>query len=123
MRKMVPAVRDDKDRSSRPEYSRLRNECQSTLTAALDPIAAPLTYPGAAPDGSAVLVTEINVLDVRPSRTRPLGEWRVRLGQEEDRALDQILLEYEASERLSWMLSRNDDQQTYSLEFRVRRAF
>jgi hypothetical protein len=34
-----------------------------------------------------------------------------------------ILLEYEASERLSWMLSRNDDQQTYSLEFRVRRAF
>jgi hypothetical protein len=34
-----------------------------------------------------------------------------------------ILLEYEASERLSWMLSRNDDEQTYALEFRVRRAF
>jgi hypothetical protein len=34
-----------------------------------------------------------------------------------------ILLEYEASERLSWMLSRNDDQQTYALEFRVRHAF
>jgi hypothetical protein len=96
MRKMVPAVRDDKDRSSRPEYSRLRNACQLTLAATLDPIAAPLTYPGAAPGGPAVLVTEINVLDVRPSRTRPLGEWRVRLGEEEDGALDQVLLEYEA---------------------------
>jgi hypothetical protein len=93
---MVTAVRDDKDRSSRPEYSRLRNGCQLTLAATLDPIAAPLTYPGAAPGGPAVLVTEINVLDVRPSRTRPLGEWRVRLGEEEDGALDQVLLEYEA---------------------------
>ena len=62
----------------------------------LDPVAAPLTYPGAAPGGSAVLVTEINVLDVRPSRTRPLGEWRVRLSKRGDRGLDQVLLEYEA---------------------------
>ncbi len=62
----------------------------------LDPVAAPLTYPGAAPGGSAVLVTEINVLDVRPSRTRPLGEWRVRLSERGDRGLDQVLLEYEA---------------------------
>jgi hypothetical protein len=66
-----------------------------TLEEALDPIAAPLTYPGATPGGSAVLVTEINVLDVRPSRTTPLGEWRVRLSGE-DWALDQVLLEYEA---------------------------
>lgn len=80
----------------RPKYSRLRNGCQLTLAATLDPIAAPLTYPGAAPGGSAVLVTEINVLDVRPSRTRPLGEWRVRLSEDEHRALDQVLLEYEA---------------------------
>jgi hypothetical protein len=36
---------------------------------------------------------------------------------------DQILLlEYDATERLSWILSRNEDQ-TYALEFRVRRAF
>src|ERR1700722_17186382 len=82
MRKMGTAVRDDKDRSSRPEYSRLRNACQLTLAGALDPIAAALTYPGAAPGGPAVLVTEINVLDVRPSRTRPLGEWRGRVGGE-----------------------------------------
>ena len=37
---------------------------------------------------------------------------------------DQILLlEYDATERLSWVLSRNEDQQTYALEFRVRHAF
>ncbi len=34
-----------------------------------------------------------------------------------------ILLEYDANERMSWMLSRNEDQQTYALEFRVRHAF
>ena len=34
-----------------------------------------------------------------------------------------IVLEFEASERLSWLLSRNQDDQTYSLEFRVRHAF
>ena len=33
-----------------------------------------------------------------------------------------ILLEYDATERSSWVLSRNEDQ-TYALEFRVRRAF
>jgi hypothetical protein len=64
--------------------------------AALDPIASPLTYPGAVPRGSAGLVTEISVLDVRPSRTTPLGEWRVRLSEEKDRPLDLVLLEYEA---------------------------
>src|SRR4029077_8939973 len=34
-----------------------------------------------------------------------------------------ILLEYDASERVSWMLSRNEDSQSYALEFRVRHAF
>jgi translocation-and-assembly-module (TAM) inner membrane subunit TamB-like protein len=33
-----------------------------------------------------------------------------------------IVLEYDATDRLSWLLSRNEDQ-TYALEFRVRRAF
>jgi translocation and assembly module TamB len=33
-----------------------------------------------------------------------------------------ILLEYDATDRLSWLLSRNEDQ-TYALEFRVRHAF
>jgi translocation and assembly module TamB len=34
-----------------------------------------------------------------------------------------VLLEYEASDRLSWILSRNEDSQTYALEFRVRHVF
>jgi autotransporter translocation and assembly factor TamB len=33
-----------------------------------------------------------------------------------------ILLEYDATDRLSWLLSRNEDQ-TFALEFRVRHAF
>jgi len=33
-----------------------------------------------------------------------------------------ILLEYDASDRLSWLLSRNEDQ-SYALEFRVRHVF
>ncbi len=34
-----------------------------------------------------------------------------------------ILLEYDQSDRWSWILSRNEDQQTYALEFRVRHTF
>ncbi len=34
-----------------------------------------------------------------------------------------ILLEYEASDRVSWMLSRNEDSQTYALEFRVGHSY
>jgi len=34
-----------------------------------------------------------------------------------------ILLEYDASERVSWMLSRNEDSQSYALEFRVRHSY
>jgi translocation and assembly module TamB len=34
-----------------------------------------------------------------------------------------ILLEYDQSDRLSWILSRNEDSQTYALEFRVRHTF
>ena len=34
-----------------------------------------------------------------------------------------VLLEYEQSDRLSWILSRNEDAQTYALEFRLRRVF
>jgi hypothetical protein len=33
-----------------------------------------------------------------------------------------ILLEYDESDRLSWILSRNEDQ-TYAIEFRVRHTF
>jgi translocation and assembly module TamB len=34
-----------------------------------------------------------------------------------------ILLEYEQNDRLSWVLSRNEDQQTYALDFRLRQSF
>jgi translocation and assembly module TamB len=34
-----------------------------------------------------------------------------------------VLLEIEESDRLSWILSRNEDLQTYALEFRVRHVF
>jgi TamB, inner membrane protein subunit of TAM complex len=34
-----------------------------------------------------------------------------------------LLLEYDATERWQWILSRNEDSQTYALEFRVRHAF
>ena len=33
-----------------------------------------------------------------------------------------VLLEYEASDRLSWILSRNEDE-TYAIEVRVRHTF
>ena len=37
---------------------------------------------------------------------------------------DQIIqLEFDASDRLYWLISRNEDQQTYAVEFRVRHAF
>ena len=37
---------------------------------------------------------------------------------------DQIIqLEFDATDRLYWLLSRNEDQQTYAIEFRVRHAF
>jgi hypothetical protein len=37
---------------------------------------------------------------------------------------DQIIqLEFDASDRLYWLISRNEDQQTYAIEFRVRHAF
>ena len=34
-----------------------------------------------------------------------------------------ILLEYDENDRISWVLSRNEDEQTYALEFRVRHVF
>lgn len=58
----------------------------------LDPISAPLTYPGRAPDRAAVLVIGADILDVRPFRAAPLGEWRVS-HKGEDKPLDQMLLD------------------------------
>ena len=80
-------------RTRGPEHSRIRNGCHVTAAEALDPIAAPLTYPGAAPDSPAVLVTETGALVVRPSRAGSLGRWRVTLGAGQGKALDEVLSE------------------------------
>ena len=61
-----------------------------TAAEAPDPIAAPLTYPGAAPDSPAVLVTDAGVLGVRP-RAGALGAWRVELAPGNSKALDEVL--------------------------------
>ena len=34
-----------------------------------------------------------------------------------------VLLEIDGSDRVSWILSRNEDSQTYALEVRVRHVF
>ena len=34
-----------------------------------------------------------------------------------------VLLEIDESDRIAWILSRNEDRQTYALEFRVRHVF
>ena len=34
-----------------------------------------------------------------------------------------MLLEIDESDRIAWILSRNEDRQTYALEFRVRHVF
>ena len=44
----------------------------------IDPLTAPLTYPGVPPWRPAVLVTDTGVLTLQPVREAPLGEWMVR---------------------------------------------
>lgn len=43
----------------------------------VDPLTAPLTYPGLPPWRPAVLVTDTEVLSLQPRRDRPLGRWPV----------------------------------------------
>ena len=44
----------------------------------VDPLTAPLTYPGLPPWRPAVLVTDTEVLILQPLRDSPLGQWIVR---------------------------------------------
>ena len=46
---------------------------------AVDPLTAPLAYPGLPPRRPAVLVTGADVFDVQPVRAAALGQWPVRL--------------------------------------------
>lgn len=63
----------------------------------VDPIAAPLTYPGAVPADPAVLVTDRGVLRVRPSRTSQPGQWLVEFGPAVRISVDQVLSEHQAA--------------------------
>ena len=44
----------------------------------VDPLTAPLTYPGVPPRRPAVLVTDAQVIGLQPLRDAPLGEWKLR---------------------------------------------
>ena len=44
----------------------------------VDPLTAPLTYPGVPPWRPAVLVTDAQVIGLQPLRDAPLGEWKLR---------------------------------------------
>ena len=68
----------------------------------------------------AILVVEVRV----PGRQREtVGIAHRRKHLDADRQVEIILLEYEASDRFYWVFSRNEDQQTYALELRVRHSF
>ncbi len=60
--------------------SSVTNEPQSPDVEAvgIDPLTAPLTYPGLPPWRPAVVVTDAEVLSLQPLRDSPLGQWIVR---------------------------------------------
>ena len=53
-------------------------ESPGVEAAGVDPLTAPLTYPGLPPWQPAVLVTDTEVLTLQPVRDSPLGQWIVR---------------------------------------------
>src|SRR6185369_15391538 len=132
-------------RGPAPELVRLqdpnRTETDILRTRATQALSSPLS----AQVGRAVEQTfGVDTFQVSPSFTDPNAltsrlnpTARVTIGKRiSDRAYltfsrslnssfnDQILLlEYEASDRFYWVFSRNEDQQTYALEFRVRHSF
>jgi hypothetical protein len=59
---------------------------QAGRAEAPDPVAAPLTYPGAPPSGPAVVVTATSTIELRPPASPP-GEWSAV----DDRTLDEVL--------------------------------
>lgn len=44
----------------------------------VDPLTAPLTYPGHPPQGPAVLVTDTEIFGIQPVQAAALGQWTVR---------------------------------------------
>ena len=64
--------------------------------AELDPVTAPLTYPGTPPGQAAVLLAGADTFGLRPVPATQLGHWRV-CHHGEEKALDQILIEEAAT--------------------------
>jgi hypothetical protein len=52
--------------------------------AGVDPLTAPLTYPGTPPWRPAVLVTEAAVLALQPRNNAPIGQWLLQSGVDGD---------------------------------------
>ena len=127
-----------------PELQRLqdpnRTETDILRTRATQALSNPLS----SQVGRAVEQIGVDTFQLSPSFTDPNGlqtrlspTARVTIGKRiSDRTYltfsrslnstfnDQILLlEYEATDRFYWVFSRNEDQQTYALEFRVRHSF
>jgi hypothetical protein len=127
-----------------PELQRLQNpnrtETDILRTRATQALANPLS----SQVGRAAEQVGVDTFQVSPSFTDPNAltsrinpTARVTIGKRiSDRAYltfsksvnstfnDQIIqLEYEANDRFYWVISRNEDQQTYAIEFRLRHSF
>jgi hypothetical protein len=143
---LLSDVQPDPVRGIAPELQRLQNpnrtETDILRTRATQALSSPLS----STVGRAVEQTfGVDTFQVSPSLTDPNGlttsrlslTARVTIGKRISertyltfsRSLnstfnDQILLlEYEASDRFYWVFSRNEDQQTYAVEFRLRHSF
>jgi hypothetical protein len=143
---LLSDVQPDPVRGLAPELQRLQNpnrtETDILRTRATQALSSPLS----STVGRAVEQTfGVDTFQVSPSLTDPNAlttqrlspTARVTIGKRiSERAFltfsrslnstfnDQILLlEYEASDRFYWVFSRNEDQQTYAVEFRLRHSF
>jgi len=143
---LLSDVQPDPVRGLAPELQRLQNpnrtETDILRTRATQALSSPLS----STVGRAVEQTfGVDTFQVSPSLTDPNAltttrispTARVTIGKRISertyltfsRSLnstfnDQILLlEYEASDRFYWVFSRNEDQQTYAVEFRLRHSF
>src|SRR5262249_14241261 len=115
---------------------RARNQQQTDLAqlAATQMLTSPISSSvnrvfGDLPGAPTVMVAPLLANELNPTTTA-----RVTVGQRISsraylsytKTLSQpepfILLEYEQSDRLSWLLSRNEDS-TYALDFRIRHVF
>ncbi len=136
----------DVRRNEDVEFRALRDPNQAQTDILTARATQALTAPISAEVGKVVEETfNVDTFQLTPSLVDPFGQQTSRLNptarltigkRVSDRVYltfsrslgtsinDQIvLLEYEESDRLSWILSRNEDQQTYALEFRVRHTF